>query len=980
MIIKERIMNMKIMRIAGILPFLLVILIAGCGGPTVEEYYSEDIPLPEHPRPDFERGLWINLNGEWEFAADSLDVGEMAYWQDADSLFTDTILVPFSWASPLSGIGRKDFHVGWYARDIYTPAIGEWKNKRIYIVFGACDYTTTVWLNGELVGEHAGGYTPFEFDLTDYIAPGGMNRIVIRAEDMPVPDRLVGKQVYGEAKGIWQTVYLEGRSEQHIKHIHFTPDIDRSLVSVKVKLAKPSMEDLIFSIAFRDNIVETVAETFPAGQDSIVFDIPIPDQHLWSPEDPFLYDVNIALDSVDEQLDNLYSYFGMRKIGTAKLPGSDDTYITLNNKPVYLKMALDQSYHPLGFYTFPTDEFMYNEIMRAKNLGLNGLRIHIKTEIPRKLYWADRLGLLIQSDVPNIDGEPDDDAMRNWEYTMERQIMRDYNHPSIFSWVLFNETWGLFTNNINSVDVYLPKTRDWVVSQYYRAKELDPSRLVEDNSPCNEDHLVTDINSWHAYVPARRWSAFLDEVVENTYPGSQWNYLEPYTQTDAPMMNSECGAVWGYRNGTGDIDISYEYHIMMNEMRRRQKIAGFIFTEFHDVINEWNGYYRYDRSEKIFGFEELCPGMTINDLHHDMYLIPGKDFETIAAPGDTVSIPITASVMTDTEPSDMTVKTLLHGWNTMGEHKQYSQSNFTLTSQPYHVFELNPVNVVMPDEECLAVFCTYLIDSEGMTVSRNFVPIRVENPDSSTYVTVVDSLEVLVEEDSTMVAAVERKLRVETPDTKTIVYRLRPYEISDGYWTVMQKTVMDSLKIWGTGTGYFEYEFPIPDSIDPETVESVEFLAEISSRHIQGKDISDGTVSRQSISNISAAGVDPGRSPNSYPMTDRIKHSSEVSISLNDSESWKVALEDDPADHRGLLSWLSQKVYDRAWYLEEPGTYGYLARIRFSPEGVEQALASGKFSVKLTVNESSETSGGLAVYGKSFGRYPVDPSLIIRLK
>jgi hypothetical protein len=961
-------------------PLLFILLFSGCAGENIEEFYSAEIPLPEHPRPDFERDLWINLNGEWEFAADSLDVGEMQYWETADSLFTDSIQVPFSWASPLSGIGKKDFHVGWYARDIMIPKKGDWKDKRVYVVFGACDFTTTLWLNGQLVGEHEGGYTPFEFDLTDFIAQKGLNRLVIRAEDMPVPDRLVGKQVYGEAKGIWQTVYLEGRSGQHIKYVHFTPDIDNSKVSVKVRLAKPSAEDLIFSVAFAENIVETVAETFPAGRDSLVFDIPIPNQQLWNPEDPFIYDVNIALDNIEAELDNLYSYFGMRKIGTAKLPDSDDMYITLNNKPIYLKMALDQSYHPLGFYTFPDDEFMYDEIMRAKELGLNGLRIHIKSEVPRKLYWADRLGLLIQADVPNIAGEPDKDAQRNWEYTAREQILRDYNHPSIFSWVLFNETWGLQTNNINGVDVYLPKTREWVKSLYYWAKAMDPSRLVEENSPCNEDHIVTDINSWHAYIPARKWSSFLDDIVKNTYPGSQWNYLAPYKQTDIPMMNSECGAVWGYRHGTGDIDISYEYHIMMNEMRRRQKMAGFIFTEFHDVINEWNGYYKYDRSIKDFGLEDLCPGMKITDLHNDMYLIPGKDFETVAEPGDTLSIPVTASFMGGSLPSGMTVKTLLHGWNGMGEHKEYSQSSFSINSRPYGVFELNPVEIVAPDEECIAVFCTYLIDSEGQTVSRNFVPIRIAGSDSLHFVTVTDSLEVAVDTDSTAYETIERRTRVKTPDDKTIVYSQRPSDFTRSYWSVMQKNVMDSLKVWGTGTGFFVYDFPWPEGLSPEDVDGVDFLVEISARHIQGKDISDGQISNQSISNITRKGIDPGHSPNSYPMTDDYKYSSDVSISLNDMESWKMVLEDDPADHRGLLSWLSQKFYDRAWFLDEAGSYGYLARISFGMEAVAQAAESGTLRITLTVNESTDTSGGIAIYGEKFGRYPLDPSLIFRKK
>ena len=993
---------------------LSILFTSGCSLKSVEDFYTADIPLPEHPRPDFERDLWINLNGEWNFAPDSLDVGEIHGWEEIgmDSVFVDTITVPFSWASPLSGIGQRNFHVGWYAREIMIPKGGDWKGKRIYLVIGASDFTTTVWLNGQLVGEHEGGYTPFEFDLSGFTARRGLNRLVMRVEDMPVPDRLVGKQVYGEAKGIWQTVYLEGRSEPHIRQGHFTPEIDSRSVSVKVKLSRASEENLILSIAFKDGIVETVAETFPAGQESIEFNIPIPNQLLWSPDDPFLYEVDIALDSLEEELDYLYSYFGMRKIGTMKLPDSDDYYITLNNKPVYLQMALDQSYHPRGFYTFPTDEFMMEEIQRAKDIGLNGLSIHIKTEIPRKLYWADVLGLLIQADVPSIAGEPDKDAQRNWEYTAWHQIERDYNHPSIFSWVLFNETWGLRTVNVNGVRVYLPKTRNWVRSLYHKAKELDPTRLIEDNSPNKEDHMITDINSWHAYLPARRWSSYLDEVVENTYPGSEWKYVSCNKQTEIPMMNSECGAVWGYQYGTGDIDISYEYHIMINEFRRRSKISGFIFTEFHDVINEWNGYYRFDRSTKDFGLDDLCPGMTVNDFHSKMYLIPGEDFELVVKPDSVFTIPLTASFMTDRVPVKMTVKTLLHGWNRFGEYKKYSADQFTLNARPFKVFELPPLKVTAPDEECLAVFCTYLLDNTGEIVHRNFMPFRVMKKDSrftatvdstkifkagdpieiKDYVraiTMVDLIETITEEDSLKAATAEdltkiiireRFVWVETPDDSTMVFRQSPAGYSNSEWSVKQKTVMDSLKVWGTGTGFFEYIFPWPGNLRANRINEVEFMAELSARHIQGKDMTEGEISRQSVSNISRKALDPGYSPNSYPMTDDYRHSSEVTITLNDLDAHTVFLKNDPADHRGLLSWINQKRGTFSWRLDEAGSYGYLVQGSFSSEAIRKAAEEGIIRIKLAVNESSEKSGGLAVYGEQFGRFPVDPTLIIRLK
>ncbi len=183
------------------------------------------------------------------------------------------------------------------------------------------------------------------------------------------------------------------------------------------------------------------------GSAELSFDIPVDNMQLWDLNNPFLYDVKASVIESDNELDCIQSYFGMRKVSVINLPGTKYPYIALNNKPVYLQMCLDQSYHPDGFYTFPSDEFMRDEILRSKRIGLNANRIHIKVEVPRKLYWADRLGLLIMADVPNFWGEPGEEAKKEYMVAMNGMIDRDYNHPAIFQWVLFNETWGLFTEN-----------------------------------------------------------------------------------------------------------------------------------------------------------------------------------------------------------------------------------------------------------------------------------------------------------------------------------------------------------------------------------------------------------------------------------------------------------------------------------------------------------------------------------------------------
>ena len=207
-------------------------------------------------------------------------------------------------------------------------------------------------------------------------------------------------------------------------------------------------------------------------------------------------------------------------ISTINLPGTQYPYVALNNQPIYLQLALDQSYHPEGFYTFPSDKFIKEEILRSKSIGLNGIRIHIKAEVPRKLFWADKLGLLVVEDLPNSWGDPDKYMRNESEYTLKEMIKRDYNHPSIFSWVLFNEQWGLSTkndpeDNKKNKSEILPETYDWLTSMYYLAKSMDKSRLIEDNSLCcGGVHTATDINSWHVYLPGYAWEKYLKDKLE----------------------------------------------------------------------------------------------------------------------------------------------------------------------------------------------------------------------------------------------------------------------------------------------------------------------------------------------------------------------------------------------------------------------------------------------------------------------------------
>jgi beta-galactosidase/beta-glucuronidase len=584
-----------------------------------ETFSSENIPLSEHPRPDFQRQQWLNLNGPWQFRFDKENVGQKQQWFKTGTDFPETIMVPFPWGSKLSGIEDKA-DIGWYARSINVPE--SWLGQRVFLVIGACDWHTTAWLDGNLLGDYQGGYTPFEFDLTAHLKKGKTHRLVLRVDDTPHKFKLEGKQGYGRAAGIWQTVYLESRPSVALDTIHFTPDIDSRKVSVRTILDKPAPADMNFKLQFKphDLTNPNIIQTIRKGSRDIEFKVNIEKQRLWSLEDPYLYEVEAVLLGPGENEDRVSTYFGMRKLSVVKLPGTDFPYIALNDKPIYLQLALDQAYHPEGYYTFPSDEFMRDEILRSRRIGLNGQRIHIKVEVPRKLYWADKLGVLIMADVPNSWGPPDAKMRQETETALRGMVRRDYNHPAIFSWVNFNETWGLRTGKKG----YTPETQGWVASIYQLTKDLDPTRLVEDNSPCNNDHVATDINTWHAYLPGYAWRKRLEQITRDTYPGSKWNYIGGRTQGSQPMLNSECGNVWGYEGSAGDIDWSWDYHIMMNEFRRHPEICGWLYTEHHDVINEWNGYYKYDRSKKYTGMPELIEGMSLRDLH-GQFIWPRKE-------------------------------------------------------------------------------------------------------------------------------------------------------------------------------------------------------------------------------------------------------------------------------------------------------------------------------------------------------------------
>ena len=899
---------------------------------------AAEIPLPEHPRPDWERAQWMNLNGNWKFAFDKSDAGVKEKWFAAgDEKFGKSIVVPFPWGSELSGV-KDEADIGWYRRDVTVPE--SWKGKRVFLVVGASDHDTTCWFDENRLGEHSGGYTPFEFELTDHVKWGTAQKLTLRAWDAPAGVanrdwRLYGKQGYGNARGVWQTVYLEARGDAFLEKVHFTPDIENGTVTADVALGAPATQPMTFEVRFKesDRAKPATVEFLP-GQMSAKLKIALRDVKLWDLENPYLYEVTCALlpkgAGNGVLSDEVRTYFGMRKVSVGMLPGSKHPYVTLNGKPIYLQLTLDQSYHPGGFYTFPSDEFMKNEILISKRLALSGNRVHIKVEIPRKLYWADRLGLLIMADVPCAWGPASEAMFREHWFCFEDMVKRDFNHPSIFSWVLFNETWGLFADGENwgkdRSKRYAPWVRRNVANAYAKAKALDPTRLIEDNSPCNGDHVVTDLNTWHSYRPGYAWEDTVAKWCKDTFPGSTANYIGGFVQGNAPMMNSECGNVWGYKGSTGDCDWSWDYHMMMNAFRRRLQCGGWLYTEHHDVINEWNGYVRFDRTPKYTGIEDLFPGSSLVDWHADAYLPLDVELCREFKAGETWTMPVDVSLVTDKYAGHtLKVAYQVRAWDATGrlsEGPLTEAGGFTAASWQYgHILD---VPVVLPNETACGTICFTLKDGDAV-VARNF----------ACFVT-----------------------RGEKPvNTLTVA----PNACARAEWSQKRWDILDGLKACGTGRGFFEYEFTgVPAG------KSATFRAEVSAKRLNVKDSQGLEKSAQDLSYMLGGGfAERSKNQNSYPMTSDEKWPGAVKVIVNGELLKTVDLPDDPADHRGILSWFSQPHDGK---LREAGSYGWLVEVEV-PAAV-LAKGNGKATVRLEAEK-----GGLAVYGAKFGRYPLDPSL-----
>ncbi|RED64953.1 glycoside hydrolase family 2 protein [Cohnella lupini] len=906
------------------------------------ETATQAIPRPEHPRPDWQRSGWLNLNGEWAFRFDADDIGLSEQWQTIEQASYDAkITVPFSWVSPLSGIGDNRKGIAWYSRILRFDEIAS--GEKLFLHFGAVDYTAIVWVNGIQVGTHSGGYGAFSFDVTDAWQAGDVNRIVLRAEDQDHAYQTRGKQGYGETRGIWQTVWLETRASSYIEAVRIVTKLDGTIeISGTAESAGASQATLSFDFD-GGRVRNEFKLTLIAGTTSFRTTIQVSEPRHWSPEDPFLYEGTIRL-SANGSTDTIGTYFGIREIGSALFDDRNYKWITLNGKPTYLSGTLDQAFYPVGHFTAPSDQELQDEIWRLKRLNLNFVRIHIKPEEPRKLYWADKLGILVMEDMPCFWGEPDETARAAYEAEAKEILDRDYNHPSIISWVVFNETWGLFTKR-DEVRSFLPETQEWVRSVYRWAKSEDSTRLIEDNSPCNWDHVESDLNTWHFYKNGYQiLRDHVQEVVDKTFPGSDFNYIGGNVQSDAPLMNSECGAVWGIEGSAGDSDLAWQYRYMINELRRHDKMCGFIFTEFHDVVNEYNGYYRIDGSDKDFGYDAFVPGMSVADLHSpDFIVIDAPPCRTLDV-GQQAEIALLRSSYSE-RYHGQTLRLEWELWyDSLGGKAVSSQGTQAIEWNGYGVVPLDNVTATMPSVDSLAVFAVTLRDSQEKTVTRNFITFDVRSGDSNGAYDL---------EGKWLSVPVSQYARHEWPHA----------------WHAL-----NDHKINGGSEGFVEYEIKLPAEAIAEGIGHIEAVFEAGAKVILVKDRDKSIEKGIDLDFMSGYTPDPELNPSTYYMTDEDRKPSLAKVSIDGQYVESLSLPDDPADSRGALSWHYQQRDNK---LEEAGSYGYLHKVSVPSRLIPAIVLAGGFKLRLEVSgEIPALAGGLALYGRNAGRYPID--LLVR--
>lgn len=564
-----------------------------------------------YPRPQFVRGNWFSLNGEWQFCFDDDDNGERCGYSVSFPQDALRILVPYAYETPASGIADESFHpVMWYRRSFHVGSLGE--GKRLLLNFEGADYVTKVWLNGILLGSHTGGYCRFTLDGTYALKENAENVLTVRCEDRMATDQPRGKQRwlkesfgcwYVPTSGIWKPVWGEVVSSERLQSVKMTPDIDSASLRIDYVTLNALGCELETVISFDGIPVARTTAAVCADCMTQIFDMNCGafdfKVKLWSAEHPALYDVEFILRRDGAECDRVGSYIGMRKIE------ADEKGIRFNNAQFYQRLVLAQNYWPDTGLTMADEAAGKKDILFAKQAGFNGVRLHQKIEDERFLFLCDTEGLLVWAEYPAT-YEFNDRAVSAIAAEWTEAVKQQYNHPSVIVWVPFNESWGV-------ANIYTDKLQQrFVESIYHLTKVFDPMRPVMTND--GWEHVCSDIVTIHDYdgnvgSVNRRYKNGMKEILENKIAPSNYRFVmaQGHIYGGQPVIISEYGGFklagtkgWGYDGEAKDADdLIRKYAEITMTYKKMENVCGFCYTQLTDVYQETNGLMDFDRNPKV---------------------------------------------------------------------------------------------------------------------------------------------------------------------------------------------------------------------------------------------------------------------------------------------------------------------------------------------------------------------------------------------